>query len=188
VKLRSRDLIVEVKQLDPADDDTGLARTWGTPDFPGKVRVDERVRSLLSDGYPQIKQSAAGTRPAMIVVYNNAGPWNWIDSFAVSTAMFGSFGIVLSLEQDGSLAVTRHGYLGQRKVTKDSFRALSAVGVLKRNRITAVTLECYHNPFARVRIAPRELKALALSQYTHSNPHARGFIPWEPKKLEIAAS
>jgi len=34
----------------------------------------------------------------MIVVYNNSGDWNWIDTFAVAKAMFGSYGIVLGLQ------------------------------------------------------------------------------------------
>jgi hypothetical protein len=56
--------------------------------------------------------------------------------------------------------------------------------VLKRLREDGVALECYHNPFAHVPIAPSVIAGLADIQYIHPNPHDRGFIHWEPNKIE----
>jgi hypothetical protein len=120
----------------------------------------------------------------MIGVYNNSGRWNWIDTFTVSKAMFGSFGIVYELQDNHSIAVASHRYFGQRKVTKNTFRDLSVVGVLKRVDAKAIVLNCYHNPFAKIRVEPTLLKALADEQYIHPNPHDRGFVPWEPKRIK----
>lgn len=44
-----------------------------------------RVKALFADGYPQIKRSAEEKWPAIIVVYNNSGEWNWIDAFTRAT-------------------------------------------------------------------------------------------------------
>jgi hypothetical protein len=52
----------------------------------------------LEQAYPQVKCSSEGKWHTMIVVYNNSGDWNWIDTFAVAKAMFGSYGIVLGLQ------------------------------------------------------------------------------------------
>jgi hypothetical protein len=102
----------------------------------------------------------------MIVVYNNSGEWNWIDTFTVSKAMFGSYGIVLGLQPDQTIVVAGQGYLGQRKVTKDTFRSLSVIALLKRVRADAVALECYHNPFAHVPVEPSLLADLGGAIHT----------------------
>lgn len=120
----------------------------------------------------------------MIVLYNNSGLWNWIDAFTVAKAMFGSFGFVLELQPNQAISVAGHGYLGKRKVTKDTFRSLSVVGVLKEVGTERVRLDCYHNPFANIPIEPIALSHLADSQYIHSTPHERGFVPWEPREIE----
>jgi hypothetical protein len=185
VSLGSLTLVTEVKQLDPSDADKDLAKTWGTSNSPGALAPSDRVQGLLEEAYPQVKRSCEGRWPTMIVVYNNSGPWNWIDTFTIAKAMFGSFGIVFGLQTDQTIAVTGHGYLGEKKVTKNTFRSLSVVGVLKRVKADVMGLDCYHNPFADVRVEPALLTALADAQYIHPNPHDRGFVPWEPKKLEI---
>jgi hypothetical protein len=116
----------------------------------------------------------------MIVVYNNSGEWNYIDSFTVSKAMFGTFGFVLALQRSQAIGVAGHGYMGERKTTKDTFRALSVVGVLKHVRPDALGLECYHNPFATFPVDHAALASLADAQFVHPNPHDRGYIPWQP--------
>jgi hypothetical protein len=177
-------LITEVKQLDPNDEDKKLAQVWGTPRSPGAVAPSVRVKGLLEEAYPQVKRSSEGKCPTMIVIYNNSMHWNWIDTFTVAKAMFGEFGFVLGLQDDQTIAVVGKGYLGQRKVTKGTFRSLSVVGVLKHLRADAMGLDCYHNPFAQVPIEPTLLADLADGQFIHTNPHDRGFVPWEPKKIE----
>lgn len=184
VSLGSMPIIAEVKQLDPNDDDKKLAVVWGTPQSPGAVAPSDRVQGLLEDGYPQIKRSSEGKWPAIIIVYNNSGAWNWIDSFTVAKAMFGSYGIVLGLQSDQTIDEIGRGYLGQRKVTKDTFRTLSAVGILEYREPETLELACYHNPFANIPIEPVVLAKLAKSQFVHPNPHERGFVPWEPKQIE----
>jgi hypothetical protein len=77
-----------------------------------------------------------------------------------------------------------HSGLGVAQRGAGTFRSLSAVGVLKRLREDGVALECYHNPFAHVPIAPSVIAGLADIQYIHPNPHDRGFIHWEPNKIE----
>ena len=184
VSLGSVKLVAEVKQLAPNDEDKNLAPVWGTPNSSGAVAPSDRVQGLLKKAYPQIKRSCEGMWPTMIVVYNNSGPWNWIDTFTVAKAMFGSFGIVLGLQPDQTIGVSGHGYFGERKVTKDTFRSLSVVGVLKRVKDEVMGLDCYHNPFATVRVEPSLLTGLADEQYIHPNPHDRGFVPWAPNKIE----
>jgi hypothetical protein len=173
-------LIAEVKQLDPSPEEQHIAATWGTPQCPGALAPSDRVQGLLEEGYSQIKRSAEGKWPAMIVVYNNSGDWNYIDSFTISKAMFGTFGFVLALQPNQTVGLAGHGYMGERKTTKDTCRALSVVGVLKRAQADTLTLDCYHNPFATFPVDRAALSALADAQFVHPNPHDRGYIPWQP--------
>lgn len=184
VSLGSTTLITEVKQLDPNDEDRKLAEVWGTPQSPGAVAPSDRIQGLLDDGYSQVKRSSEEKLPTMIVVYNNSGAWNWIDTFTVAKAMFGSYGIVLGLQPDQTIDEVGRGYLGQRRVTKNTFRSLSAVGVLDSGNSAELKLFCYHNPFANVPIEPAVLANIANAQYVHPNPHERGFVAWEPRQIE----
>jgi hypothetical protein len=183
VSLGSLTLVTEVKQLDPSGEDKKLAEIWGTPQS-FTVAPSDRVQSLLEEGYPQVKRSSEDKWPTMIVIYNNSGRWNWIDNFTVTKAMFGEYGIVLGLQADQMIAVVGQKYFGQRKVTKDTFRCLSVVGVLKRAGADAIGPDCYHNPFTNVPVEPTLLRSLADAQYVHPNPHDRGFVPWKPKKIK----
>lgn len=175
-------LITEIKQLEPNDADKEMEKVWGLPDSPGAIAPAARVQGLIKDAYPQIKKSSEAKWPTMVVLYNNSGPWNWIDTFTISKAMFGLFSIKLGLQENQEITVIDHGYRGKRAVTKDSYKSLSAVGVLDKQGNT-ISLDCYHNPFATIPLDPLLLTPLADAQYKHPNPHARGFVPWEPKKL-----
>lgn len=177
------ELIVEVKQLDPNIQDKELTELWGKKDSSGARAPVKRVRGLLDDGYHQIKNSAGGKQPTMMVIYNNSGEWNEIDAFTISTAMFGTLGIKRSLTRSGTLVTTRVGYMGNRKVTESTFRALSAVAVLGMESGSPF-LEVYHNPFATNLIKPENLSELASSQFVHPNPHDTGFIQWEPTPIK----
>lgn len=188
VSLGPLKLIVEVKQLDPNEKDRKRQGTWGqivSPGVsPGVIAPSDRVQGLITDAYPQIKFSANSKKPTMIVVYNNSGNWNWIDSFTVSKAMFGSFGMRLGLRSNQKIVVTGQGYMGNRKVTKLTLRALSVVGVMKQTGENKIHLDAYHNPFATNPIHPKSLFPLAVAQFIHPNPHEKGFVLWQPQAIE----
>lgn len=180
-------LITEVKQLDPNNEDERLSKIWDTPQSPGAFSVTRRVHDKLAEGYAQVKRLSEGKLPTMIVVYNNAGEWNLLSEFTITTAMFGSYGFVLESQPDQPIEVRRQGHLGNRKVTKRTLRSLSAVGVLEHTGTGSGALElyCYHNPFAKVPIKPNLLSKLASAQFIHPNPHQGRFVPWKPKRIEI---
>lgn len=177
-------IIAEVKQLDFNEKDEQIKTYWGKANGPPVESPAVRIQELLNRGYPQIKTSSKDQLPAIIVLFNNAGAWNKIDIFAVSKAMFGSYGIVLGLKPDQKITEIGRGYLGKRKTTKDSFRSLSAVGVIDGGSSQNLSFACYHNPFAKNPIEPKILDEFADTQYIHKDPHARGFIHWKPQQYQ----
>ncbi|MEJ2702099.1 MAG: hypothetical protein P8Z79_06615 [Sedimentisphaerales bacterium] len=187
VLIQSVVLITEVKQLDPNKEDERISKIWGTPQSPGGHDATSRIRDKLAEGYRQVKRLSEGRFPTMIVIYNNAGEWNLLSEFAITTAMFGSYGFVLESQPDQTIEVRRQGHLGNRKVTKGTLRSLGAVGVLEHTGTGSGALElcCYHNPFAEVPIGPNLLAKLASAQFVHPNPHKGRFVPWKPNQIEI---
>ena len=185
VAIDSVELMTEVKQLDPNREDKRLREIWDTPQSPGAFDATRRIRKMLADGYPQIKRLSEGKFPAMIVIYNNAGEWNLLDAFAITTAMFGDYGFRYESKPDQSLEVTRQVHFGNRITTEGTCRSLSAVGVLECTGSGTLVLCCYHNPFAEVPIEPKLLAKLASDQYVTANPHKGRYVPWEPKRIEV---
>jgi len=184
VSLGCTKLIIEVKQLDPSAADKQLEKKWGHKDSPVVIAPSDRVQRILADAYPQVRALSNGAKPTMVVIYNNSGEWNWIDSFTISKAMFGLFGFRIGPNDKGTIVVAGQGYMGKRKVTKESFRALSVVAAMKNSGLDEPHLDAYHNPFATVPIRPDILSLLATAQFVHPNPHKRGVVGWEPKAIK----
>lgn len=180
------ELITEVKQLDPNKEDERISKIWGTPQSPGGHDATRRVRDKLAEGYRQVNRLSEGKLPTMIVVYNNAGEWNLLSKFTITTAMFGSYGFVYESMPDLSIEVIRRGHLENRKVTKGTLRSLSVVGVLEHTGTGSDALElyCYHNPFAKLPIEPNLLAELARNQYCFDDPYEGMNVWWEPKLIE----
>ena len=170
-------VVVEVKQLDRTPPDAERA---------GVVAPSEWVRKQIGDSYVQLENSSGGGSPTMLVLYNNAGALSWIDSFTISTAMFGDFGMKLGLKTDPQpeVVVVRQGFLGGRKVTKDTCRSLSVVAVMESSDRQKVMLQAYHNPFATIPLAAEALAGLACVQFVHPEPHTGRVVHWLPLRIE----
>ena len=133
--------------------------------------------------YRQLKTAAREGQPCLLIIYNNSGFLNFIDSFTVTTAMFGSYGVRLGLAKTGEVRETGRGFMGNRRLTRNTCKRLSAIGVLKDARSGSLRLEVYHNPFALVPIEPHLMKLLATSQFLHPNPHGGVSVPWKPSQV-----
>lgn len=183
--LGAQRIVVEIKQLDENDEDKRINRALdATIANYGSSAPTARLRKQIAQGYRQLKSAAREGQQCLLITYNNSGFLNFIDSFTVTTAMFGSFGFGLGLTTARQIAVTSHGFLGGRKVTRNTCKQLSAIGVLNDTRADALSLEVYHNPYAVVPIPPSVIAPLAMSQFRHPEPHSGTFVSWEPLPIE----
>lgn len=184
VVLGAQHVAVEVKQLDPNPADHRVNRALDeTSDTDGVIAPAHRLRNQIAIGYRQLKAAARAGQPCLLVVYNNAGFLNFIDSFSVTTAMFGTYGIHLGLTQAGEVCETGRGFMGRRRLTRDERKLLSAIGVLVDTQNRGLCLEAYHNPFALDPIEPRVMALLATAQFRHPNPHDGLAVPREPTPI-----
>lgn len=176
--------VAEIKQLDPnakdlAREATPVGHLVGSGHAPAN-----RIRNLLSDAYRQIRPYAAQGTPAVVVCYNNAGGLNFKDNFTVTRAMFGGMAAYITLGQDGLIHHTGQGFTGQRKVTRNTCRGLSAVCVLTTTPDGETKLVVYHNPYATNPLSVSAVRDLADSQFGYNDPHSGRNVSLLAHKLE----
>ena len=182
-------VIVEVKQLDPNKQDKEInhASDSGTA-TPNVISPTQRLRRKISDGYKQLKSAARKGQPCLLVLYNNAGLLAFIDSFAITTAMFGTFGVRLGRAKTGEVREVGRGFMENRRLTRNTCKVLSAIGVLDDMSGDISCLKLYHNPFALVPIEPAVMGLLAISQFRHPDPHNGMYVCWEPSPVEAGSA
>ena len=177
-------VIVEIKQLDPNKQDKKInhALDSGTA-TPCVISPAQRLRNKISDGYKQLKSAAREGQPCLLVLYNNAGLLAFIDAFAITAAMFGTYGVRFGRAKAGEVREVGRGFTGNSRLTRNTCKRLSAIGVLHDASGDAPCLELYHNPFALVPIEPAVMGLLATSQFRNHNPYDGMYIPWEPSPV-----
>ena len=172
---------VEVKQLDAKESDQRA--TMKAEHIT--VAPTRRVRDRIAKAYNQLKTYAKQGHPCLVVLFNNAGFLSDIDSFTVTSAMFGGFGFRLALDSAQTIRGAGHGFLGGRKLTRNTCRGISAVCVLESNGPEGLRLTAYHNPYANIPIEPAVLAMLASSQLRHDDPHTGHFVQLLPGVIGV---
>jgi len=184
----SANILVEVKQLDETDEDRRMYEALNRGnDTPVVECPSNRVRLQIAAAYRQLKAYYRSGHAAGIVLYNNAGHLNFIDSWTVTKAMFGDYGYRYGIPAtpNASFVGLGAGFMGKRKVTRNTCRVLSFLSVLTKDSKNNLILEAYHNPFATVHLSPSVLSRLAEKQFIHYNPHVGTWIYWQPKRLNV---
>lgn len=185
VTLDRLSVCVEVKQLDVNGADRRAKEKMKAGYVAGAVAPTRRVRDHIAKAYNQLKACCKRGHPCLIVLFNNAGTLSYIDSFTVTSAMFGGFGFRLALDDSQTIRVSGRGFLGGRKLTRNTCRGISAVCVLESSGPQGLRLTAYHNPYATNPIEPTVLAFLATSQLRHDDPHTGHFVPLLPRVVEV---
>jgi hypothetical protein len=132
-----------------------------------------------------MQRSFIDNYPSIVVCYNNAGIMNHIDEFTVTRAMFGGMAVYIALYPDGVIRPTGQGFTGQRKVTRNTCRGLSAMCVLSTPSRNHTQLVAYHNPYATNPVPPASMRALADRQFAYEDPHSGLDVQLLPHELEV---
>jgi hypothetical protein len=178
-------VVAEIKQLDPNDQDRAREAAMAEGQVGSGFAPTGRLRNLLGAAYRQIKPYALRGVPGLVVCYNNAGALTHIDNFTVTRAMFGGMAAYIALGQDGNIHHVGQGFTGQRKVTRNTCRGLSAVCVLSTPTNDTTRLVAYHNPYASNPISPAALRKLADRQFGYNDPHAGKHVQLLAHELEV---
>jgi hypothetical protein len=184
ITLGSQRVAVEVKQLDENEEDKQINQALDAGLVTGGISPTARLRKQIAEGYLQLKAVAREGQPCLLVVYNNSSALNWIDAFTVTTAMFGSFAVRFGRTTTGRTEIVGHGFMGKRKVTRNTCRRLSAIGVLQDANSGSLGFEVYHNSYSVAPIPPDAIAALADAQFIHHDPHHGSFVTLEALQIE----
>lgn len=108
IKLHELEIFAEVKQLDFNEKDQQIFAAYCAGEVITSMAPTARVREKIANAYRQLKGYSRNGSPCIIVLYNNTGSWNRIDTYTVTTAMFGVFEFCLGLSQIGSALLRGH--------------------------------------------------------------------------------
>jgi hypothetical protein len=175
-----QEVIAEVKQLDPNDEEKADLAKFEQGKGAGYSSVPgDRVRRELSKANSQLATIAKGRCPAIIVVYNNVFLRFHTDPYNIRVGMYGIEQVVVAVSSDPKV---RPQYVGlkfgpKRKMTPEHNRTVSAVGVLVLNPpgdLNSPQLIVYHNIYARHPLAPELLRPYGILQFKlpEGSPHA----------------
>lgn len=177
-------IAVEVKQINPGPQEKSAFSDIGNPDMPSvRLYPGGRVRPMIEDAYPQLKNTAKGRMPAILVAYDNSGsPFGRLEGYEVKVAMFGVEQVLLATPKDPSkhpfLAAHRFG--PKRKVSPSHNTTLSAIAVLSGEDPNSLTLRVFHNHHAPLSIRPDTLRHAAIRHFALRKRDQEGeFSEWE---------
>ena len=170
--LNSIKVIVEVKQMELNKDDLQfiekISKGIEVPNgFRGTGHL--RIRNLIDDAYPQLKNFTNDLHPSLIVACDLTKGLSHLENEDVLNAMYGDEVVIISDTSKNSEEVnpTRHKFGGNRKVTKGTKRSLSAVALLEFNEFNeTVRLEVFHNIHASIPLDPQVAWQIADRQFT----------------------
>jgi hypothetical protein len=168
-------VIVEVKQMEFNKDDLEfIEKVSKGIEVPNGFRSTGhlRIRNIIDDAYPQLKNFTNDLHPSLIIAYDLTKGLSHLDSEDILNAMYGNETVIVSsLSMDTEeVDPTRHKFGGNRKVTKNTKRSLSALALLKFTETNEkISLLVFHNIHAKVPLDPKIAWQIADKQYTLRN-------------------
>lgn len=142
--------------------------------------IGDQIRDKINKAAPQVKSRSAGIAPTLIVIYDlldpalrgNSEPLDFL------AAMYGPPQAVLAVpQQHGEIYIKETKFGPGRKTTPNSNTSVSALASLWIGRDGQLSLDVYHNVFAKVPLQVRLLAHPRVSQYS-VDAAERSFHTW----------
>jgi hypothetical protein len=167
LRLRPHWCFVEIKELDETTDDAALNRDVqsGAGVFRW-INPGGRLRQSIKDAADQLRKFSQRGFPTVVCFFDKTSGFH-LERVQVRQAMFGRE--TLHFEVSGDPAHEPR-FVGMRygkkaTLTRRSNTSISAIGVLRQPPGSALTVDLYHNPHARVPI-PHRLAAPSCASST----------------------
>jgi hypothetical protein len=178
-----REVIAEVKQLDPGPADLDISRALAATGRAAVVLVPgARVRQEITDSRKQLRAQAKGRHPAMLVLYDNTGGrTGMIAPHDVLVAMYGEERVEFEVVREPSANKPHFRFVtgGNRGVDQAANTTLSAVAVLSGG-VGYAALRVYHNCYAALPIDPESLRGPRVHHFAVTLPREGAFRDWYP--------
>ena len=176
--LHRHKVVVEVKQLDPSDQDRVRIERLSKQGTTGVISKEtgHRIRGKISDAMPQLKQRSICRKPALLVLYNNTGLLGEdIEPYDIMNAMYGEERVEFFVTETNvsQRIIWRHRFGGKRKVSPHYNTTLSAIVVLTENN-EGLKLDFYHNDHASKILNPDWLRISTIRHFRLGGVASRG--------------
>lgn len=142
--------------------------------------IGDQIRDKINSAAPQVKNRSAGIAPTLIVIYDlldpalrgNSEPLDFL------AAMYGPPQAVLAVPRPhGEIYIKETKFGPGRKTTPSSNTSVSALASLWIDHDGQLSLDVYHNIFAKVPLQVRLLAHPLVSQYS-VDAAKRSFHTW----------
>jgi hypothetical protein len=178
-----REMIAEVKQLDPGSADLDISRQLAATGRASVVLVPgARVRQEITDSRKQLRAQAKGRHPALLVLYDDTGGRTGaIAPHDVLVAMYGKEHVEFEVVRDPRGASRQDRFVtgGNRGVDRGENTTLSALAVLSGGA-GYTALDVYHNCYAALAVDPNSLRGPRVEHYAVTRPREGLFRDWCP--------
>lgn len=178
-----RQVVVEVKQLEPNEEDAAKIKLFEEGkqvSFGGEA--GKRVRQEITRAKKQLQARAKDRFPALLVLYNTQSLIHYFDPMFIMIGMYGQMVVHVAVPPNGGqpffLDALSHG--GKRMVSPDHNTTISALCVLIENPDGEPTLTFYHNRYAAKPFVPDWFRADRVKHYQTSSTQAHEFGGWVP--------
>jgi len=167
LQFRPHGCFVEIKELDDAPDDAALLGEVKSSSAGFRwVDPGARLRQPMKAASKQLRKASKRGFPTVVCFFDKTIGLH-LERIHVLQAMFGRQ--TLNLGVTNEPAHEAH-FLGMRygkkaTLTRQDNTSISAVGVLRQPAGSALVIDLYHNPHARVPIAPALAAPLVRKQY-----------------------
>lgn len=172
-------IAVEVKQVEPSAEDRSLLEQAARGELTSYWVDMFRARQRIRDGVKQLRAHSKGRQPAMVVLYEVAGPLGYLDSDSVAQCLYGPEEVRVAVSEDPSREpwVLGGSRGGGRVATEQDNTTLSAVAVL-RTTGECETLSVFHNAFAVRPIEPHRFRFEGVRHFVWRAPDPMVLPRW----------
>ncbi len=190
VDLGDNKIVVEVKQIDPNDEEREVLSIppeelsgeevyhWGMP--------GERIRKKITSGLPQLRTFAKCLHPTLLVIFNNircCGIEMWpelTDENAVKVAMYGIETALISPESapEGGAKIIHRWHGHRRRLTAEHNTTLSGIAILEKHN-DLISLRVYHNYYAANPLSVESLTLVGIPQFVLESEPIGCFPDWK---------
>lgn len=161
--LKRRKIIVEVKQINPNDEEEKKIKEFTKSNgVTIKSTLGKRVRGKIIDAQRKFRVRMRNRYPSILVLYNNVKLYKHTAPMDIFAGMYGK--LCFTVWPNGPIGDMELG--PDRTMTNATNRSISAVGVLKKGCNGRPSLTLYHNVYARVPLDPALGYELDIEQYS----------------------
>jgi hypothetical protein len=179
-------VIVEIKQMELSKDDRHLIENFRKgKEIPSGFRTTGhiRIRNIIANAHLQLRNFSKGLHPAIIVIYDNTEGLSHLNYEDILNGMYGDETVVVNFSQDieSEAKLIRHQFGGNRKLTSNHNRVVSALALLKF-QTNILSLSIFHNIHAELYLKPDLAWGIADKQFTISQKDSTTYQFWSEIK------